>query len=245
MFIYVDSFDPTGDNKFYRYEYEETHKIIAPFWTNKETYLTDEGLVDVRIREKEEEVCYRTSYSTNLIKANTVQFSENRISKFPVRFIDRNDYILSHRYSILVSQYVQSIQAYNYYEVLEKLSGSESLFSQVQTGFLEGNILSVNNRQELVIGYFEVSSFSEKRIYFNYTDFFEGEELPPFVIECPYLSNSATLETDIERDATTYWDENNGQYGTFSKPAPWIFVDAPCGDCTKLGSNIKPSFWVD
>jgi hypothetical protein len=228
MFIYIDNFDPIGDNKYYRYGYEETHKIIAPFWTNKETYLTDEGLVDVRLREKEEEVCYNTSYSTNLIIASTVQFSENRISKFPVRFIDRNDYILSHRYSILVRQYVQSLQAFNYYEDLKKLSGSESLFSQVQTGFLEGNIISVNNRQELVIGYFEISSISEKRIFFNYTDFFEGEELPPFVIECPYLSNVAALVTDIERDATTYWDENNGQYGAFLKPAPWIFVDSQC-----------------
>ena len=29
--IYVDSFDPTSNARFYRYEYEETYKIQAPF----------------------------------------------------------------------------------------------------------------------------------------------------------------------------------------------------------------------
>ena len=30
--IYIDSFDPSGNSKYYRYEYEETYKIIAPRW---------------------------------------------------------------------------------------------------------------------------------------------------------------------------------------------------------------------
>ena len=29
MFIYVDSYDPSGESKYYRFEYEETYKIIV------------------------------------------------------------------------------------------------------------------------------------------------------------------------------------------------------------------------
>jgi len=245
IYIYVDSYDKTGSNHYYKYDYEETYKIVAPFWTNKEAYITEDDLVAIRIREKEGRVCYKTNKSIELIKTNTRQLSENRISKFPIRFIDRNEYLLSHRYSILVRQYVESRQAYNYDIVLDRLTSSENLFTQVQPGFLEGNIYSLNNRQSQEVGYFKVSSVLERRIFFDYIDFFKGEALPPFVVACPFVSNVGTLKGDIERDATAYWDDNNGQYGLFIKPAPWIFVDSKCGDCTKVGSNIKPDFWVD
>jgi len=41
IFIYTDSFDSTGESKYYRYEYEETYKIIAPYWTPLDFELTN------------------------------------------------------------------------------------------------------------------------------------------------------------------------------------------------------------
>ena len=245
MFIYLDSFDATGENKYYRYEYEETYKIIAPFWTNKELYLIPpDNLVDVRIRSQEEQVCFKTNRSADILQAKTDDFNEVRITQFPVRFINRNDFSISHRYSILVKQWIQTREAYVYYNTLNELSGSESVFSQIQTGFLEGNITSTD-KNENVVGYFGVSSYDEKRIFFDYVDFFRGEDRPPYIVECPFLSNINALITDIERHATTYWDDNNGQYGNFSKPSPYIVVPVECGDCTVLGSNEVPEFWEE
>src|SRR5690606_36807471 len=37
----VSSFDPTGQSKYYRYTYEETYKIIAPYWSPYKIILTD------------------------------------------------------------------------------------------------------------------------------------------------------------------------------------------------------------
>lgn len=245
MFIYLDSFDATGKNKYYRYEYEETYKIIAPFWTNKELYLIPpDNLVDVRIRSQEEQVCFKTNRSADILQAKTDDFNEVRITQFPVRFINRNDFSISNRYSILVKQWIQTREAYVYYNTLNELSGSESVFSQIQTGFLEGNITSTD-KNENVVGYFGVSSYDEKRIFFDYVDFFRGEDRPPYIVECPFLSNINALITDIERHATTYWDDNNGQYGNFSKPSPYIVVPVECGDCTVLGSNEVPEFWEE
>ena len=59
-----------------------------------------------------------------------------------VRFINRNNYIISHRYSILVRQFVQSNEAFTFYETLNDLSRNESLFSETQPGFLAGNVSS-------------------------------------------------------------------------------------------------------
>ena len=39
--IYVNSYDPTNTSKYYRYEYTETYKIIAPAWSSRQTHIVD------------------------------------------------------------------------------------------------------------------------------------------------------------------------------------------------------------
>ncbi len=258
MFIYVDSYDPTGESKYYRYEYEETYKIIAPFWSSGDINVIagyPNPQFSIVPRSQEEQICYNTIKSNTIIQKNTTSLSEDRISKFPVRFINRDNFILRHRYSIMVKQYVQSRAAFAYYETLEKLSGSESLFSQLQTGFVEGNIFAEANRSEKVIGFFQVSTVSEERLFFNYTDFFLGERLPDFVSDCPLLSPAVIVEGGIsplldavEQDLVTYYDEysppDNGLIPT--EPAgPYYVVPRVCGDCTALGDNTVPDFWIE
>ncbi|MBQ4915411.1 DUF4249 domain-containing protein [Maribacter sp. MMG018] len=256
MFIYVDSYDPTGQSKYYRYEYEETYKIIAPYWSSADAYVVSplpNPEVDVRARTQEEQVCYRTETSTGIIMENTTEYSEDRVSKFPVRFINRANYILSHRYSILVRQFVQSRAAYAYYETLETLSGSESLFSQIQAGFLEGNIRSQTDEED-VVGFFQVSTVSEERIFFDYEDFFPGEDLPSYVSDCPLLApalltegGSSPLIDGIEQNLIKYYSEYSQQDDLLftDGPGPYFMVYRVCSDCTVLGENVVPDFWVE
>ena len=257
MFIYVDSYDPSGQSKYYRYEYEETYKIIAPYWSPADLKVIS-GLpipeFEIVARDQEEQICYGTQVSNGIILETTTEYNEDRVSKFPVRFIDRNNYILSHRYSILVKQYVQTRAAYAYYETLESLSGSESLFSQLQTGFLEGNIHSQSDKGENVIGFFQVSTVSEKRLFFNFNDFFPGERLPDYVVDCTLVApivvdegGGSPLLNAMEFDLIRFYEEydtannplNFGSYG------PYLMVATPCGDCTAIGSNVVPDFWIE
>tara|TARA_R110000823_G_scaffold137800_2_gene267254 strand:- start:131 stop:1351 length:1221 start_codon:yes stop_codon:yes gene_type:complete len=256
MFIYVDSYNPTGQSKYYRYEYDETFKIIAPFWSSADAYVVTplpEPEVDIRARTEEERVCYKTVSSNTIIQENTTEFSEDRVNKFPVRFINRENFILSHRYSILVRQFVQNRAAYAYYETLETLSGTESLFSQIQAGFLEGNIKSQTDKEN-VIGYFQVSTVSEKRIFFNYTDFFPGENLPDYVSDCPLLApplitegGASPLIDGIEQNLLKYYSEYSPMDDllTTESPGPYYMVYSVCGDCTVLGDNTVPDYWIE
>ncbi|MEZ0131763.1 DUF4249 family protein, partial [Flavobacterium sp. LBUM151] len=98
---------------------------------------------------------------------NTIGLSEDRIN-LPIRFIDIKDPIIGERYSIIVRQYVQNLESYTFYKILKSLSTSTSLFSQVQPGFNYGNLKSANDPNEKIVGYFEVSSVSSKRIFFNF-----------------------------------------------------------------------------
>lgn len=257
MFIYVDSYDPTGQSNYYRYEYEETYKIIAPFWSGLDAYIVSplpEPEVGTRPKEQEEQICYQTVPSNTIIQQSTTEFGEDRISKFPVRFINRDNYILSHRYSILVRQYVQSRAAFTYYETLESMAGSENFFSQLQTGFLEGNIRSLSEPNEDVIGFFQVSTVSEKRIFFDYNDFFPNENLPDYPISCDLVSPPIITETGasplliaIELELLKYVEDYDQETNplNFSEYGPFLMVPTPCGDCTVYGSNVVPEFWIE
>ena len=88
--------------------------------------------------------------------------------------------MIRNRYSILVKQYVQSLAAHTYYETLKEISDNGSILSQTQPGFFRGNISSVDNPREKVIGFFEVSSYSEKRIFFNFSDLFPKTPAPEY-----------------------------------------------------------------
>jgi len=255
MQILIESFDPDRNSNYYRYSYEETYKIIAPYFVNLDfVILQDEDGNDLAApgfgpRSNDEKECYNTVSSNTIIQTSTTALNEDRVSKFIVRSIPTDDAIISSRYSILVRQYVQSIEAFTYYNILNQLSGSSSLFSQIQPGFINSNIYSVANKDEKILGFFEISSVSEKRIFFNYKDFFPNEPLPPYFIQCNQSKPEITtvgggtpLLSSIRIGAVKYFLDN-------AEPSlgegPYITVPTPCGDCTQLGSTEKPDFWID
>jgi len=252
--IFVDSYDPTQSSNYYRYEYDETYKIIAPNWVSKDfVILQDEYGNDLanpgfEPRPLDERVCYNTTISNSIIQTSTTDLLEDRVSKFSVRNIRFDDPIISHRYSILVKQYVQTLEAYTYYDVLNQLSGTGSLFSQIQPGFINSNIFSVNNRDEKVLGFFEVSTVTEQRMFFNYEDLFPNENLRPYFINCrpstPVIATPAgtPLKDGIQAGVIKYFEDNNDQS---VGEGPYFVVPTPCGDCTVLGTNEQPDFWIE
>ncbi|WP_405607442.1 DUF4249 domain-containing protein [Polaribacter sp. Asnod1-A03] len=236
--LYVDSFDADNASKYYGYEFEETYKIIAPFWTPDDLILNSSGGFSVVPRSQEEQTCYQTIASQGRILADTNLLEEDRISKFLIKFILSDDIRLNTRYSILVKQYIQSRESYNYLKVLEEFSSSQSLLSQIQPGFLSSNIYSVNDSDEKVLGFFEVSSISEKRIFFDRTDILETSY--PWVcniIDPPVDELKALVRLDR---VSLIYQKPGGEEG-----GPYDVVTRVCGDCTMSGSNIKPDFWVD
>jgi len=246
--INVDSYDPDRESNYYRYEYEETYEIVAPKWVNKDFILLPGPQPGFGPRPIEEKVCYNGNLSNTIIQTSTTNFSEDRVSKYPVRTIASNDPIIGHTYSILVKQYIQSLEAYTYFNVLDQLSGSGNLFSQIQPGYFNSNIVSTEDKNEKVLGFFEVTSVSEKRIFVNYEDLFPGEEKPPYYNECDIYAPSigallaTPLRDAIENGQVKYYRFNGDQ---LEFEGPYDVVDRPCGDCTVYGTSEKPDFWED
>ncbi len=255
MAILVNTIDPTNSSNFYRYEYEETFLIIAPDWFPQDLITLSDDPTDCQVQivntgDNNERECYGTNVSNSIILTNTSGLNEDNVSQFVVRFIGRDSYILSHRYSILVRQFVQSPAAYSFFETLENLSESDNLFSQIQPGLLIGNVFSETNENEIVLGYFDVASVSEQRIFFDYDEFFPGEALPPYVSACNRFAplifefgGRCGLAPIVRANSVEYIGVNLEP--TDDVPGPFLVVDPPCGDCTAIGSNVVPPFWID
>ncbi|QIE58209.1 DUF4249 domain-containing protein [Rasiella rasia] len=256
MSIYVDSYDPSNTSKFYRYEFEETFKIVAPFWRNQDLYIVDDVypncILGLTPRSEDKIICYRTEASNFINLATTSTLAEDRVSEHLVRFLSSESYKISYRYSILVTQYVQTEQAYNYFKTLGSFSDEGSLFSQLQTGYIAGNITSENNSSEKIVGFFEVAAVARERLFLNYTDFYPDEALPPYVVPCttsaPELYDIShnymcgAVMNIIRNNALVYLKENTGQ---FPRGGPFVMVPRSCGDCTALGETTSPEFWVE
>ncbi len=247
--INLSSYDPTNQSNYYRYEYEETYKIVTPKWSPK-TAVVKDGVnggfptIETVPHSTDTKVCYGSKKSTDIILINTNDFKKDRID-FPVRFISDQNYIISYRYSIQVRQYIESLSSYTFYNTLKKISLSGSILAPLQPGIINGNIKSLDNNNK-VIGYFDVVSVSTKRIYFNYADLFPGEVLPPYYTECERQDllfcfdgeecNGDNLVYGFSTNIITYYQNRGSQYTVYP---------APCGDCTTFSSNIKPLFWED
>lgn len=252
--ISVNNFDPSNTSKYYRYEYEETSKVIAPKWVpfkavvSPANNMIDHPFIELVPWERETRVCYTTEKSNTLLLTSTNLLSEDRVVQFPIRFISNTDYTIAERYSILVKQYVQNLASYTFYKTLSEISGTGSILSQNQPGFFYGNIRSVDNPSEKVIGFFDVASVSSKRIFFNFNEIFPGVPYPLFFNDCiereyvycfdpaPAACDGTRLNGLVQANSVVYLLHAGETY---------TYIETPCGDCSSFSSNIRPTFWID
>ncbi len=240
--IYIDGFNGSSSSKYFRYEYEETYKILASSWVAGEFIVSSTGQLswgELCCRPPEKRVCYNTVASDSIIQLKVENTSLGNPSAFPVRVIHRDNPVIRTRYSILVKQYAQSLEAFTFYKTLNKFSSSEDVFSQNQPGFFSGNLFSVENSKEKVVGYFDISSVSIKRIFFNFSDFFPNEPTPPYFEDCSIfqIKDISKLTEEVINNRVVF-------HSLIPDELPNV-VAASCGDCTQLGTTTKPDFWID
>lgn len=267
--IFVDNNTLEGNVKNLRYTYDETYKVVAPFWAEDDFQLTDYDPCAVPVptynleivpREEEQQVCYGNALSNTIIQTQQTNVNDQGLNKFMVRFLSKENYIISHRYSIEITQLVTSPESYSFYEQLNNFSQTGSVFSQVQPGFLVGNLSATDGREGVVIGFFDVVSVSKKRLFFNYVDIYPNEPLPIYPFNCSEQSAPESHisfcvgggiggcpQSVIERvnlNLIRYVRNNDGAAVGIC-PGPHVFVSRICGDCTVLGSNQIPEFWTE
>ena len=241
--INVKSDGSNNENaQYYRYKLVETYKVIALYWS---TLMIDKTKLPKYVlvpNTQFDKICYGSNIFNEIILKESTLLNTKNID-FSIYYLKEDNYKISHRYSVLVKQYVQSPEAHSYSKKILINSTSQSVFTQSQPGALTGNISS----DKKVNGYFEVSSVSEKRIFFNHSDFFDynvDQSKYPAIcnlpITPPLVNNGSGTITLLER-VTGDWIYHSG----VSLLPPYTIVKTDCGDCKKYGATIKPNFWID
>lgn len=257
--IKVDSNTSGAEGNYYRYEYEETYKIRTPVWHKEDLIIvSDTPPYEFELIEKTEEeygigFCYPEKKSKELLLTETFTLSQDQVVGFPIRQIPVDSYIIGLRYSILVKQHVLNRNTYDFYTLLNKFSDPDDIFSQTQVGNIPSNITSVSNpTEDNVIGFFEVSSVSSKRIFFNRTDYFDFStpftnywELT-FCVDAIYPLIQGPAGNSPLADRL-----NNGWiYFPSDEPSPpgggpYRLIRRSCGECSHLGVVNPPEYWIE
>lgn len=256
--IIVESSNENTTAKYYKYSYEETYVVKAPYWSTDSLKIISANprnpileLIKKPNNALERRICYKTAYSNIILQTETNSLSTNSV-KYAIRFIAQKNPIIWHRYSMLVNQYTQSYEAYTYYKTLDKLSTDENVFSQVQTGFLQGNISPIENTNNSVIGFFEVNSVSKKRFFFNFGDLYPVHDINfqgacQLLLERPYLTDPLNSKEVLESPLIAAITYRHLVYAkeTLDAIRPYFVVPIQCTDCRYTASNKKPPFWID
>jgi hypothetical protein len=261
--ILLNSSDSTGLNKYFRWTYEETWKFIVPY-PQEYTYqvINDTTFLFLPVPALNR-VCWNENKSGDIL-TNVIHTGENSINSEEIQFIAP---LISNRltlqYSILVKQYSVSEKEYIFWNNVKKVgdSGGDIFASQPYT--VTSNIHNVNNTNDRVLGYFGVSSVSQKRIYITNHEL-ESLDLPSYKTDCEQISvnpdDYALMQPPVTWEALYSMFTGSGK-NIFVRPevsqgsitgytlkknlSKFVFAPKTCALCELIGFTSKPDFWID
>jgi hypothetical protein len=222
--FYADLNTQSGDAKNYRWELEETWEYhseypIRDYWNGKE-------FIHLLSEDYSLFYCWGSGSIHEIYTGTIKNITTNSLSGIPLNWVSNETSRLKIKYSLLVKQYSLSDTAYDYWNQLKKFSQETGGFYETNPPQIRGNMFNINNDDETVLGNFNVSGMSEKRIFVS-----EKFNFFPISYECnpyapmfgPFLGSKPVYYFDIK-------------YG--------LIANRECFDCTLLGGTTeKPDFW--
>jgi hypothetical protein len=232
--IYTSTHDPNNNTRYYRWEYDETWEIRSSFVSGWKRGST--SFVPRTFPRDDVSVCWKYDASTTILLGSSAQLTSDVIKESPLLLIPRISDKLEHRYSILVRQYTLSKEAYEYFQIMKKNTESLGSIFAPQPSEVRGNISSVSDPKEQVIGFVTASAVQEKRLFISRSDL-AGRGYFPYC-EYIYIAN----HPDSIKMYIDYIPINAEYEGSGIKR--WSASSPACVDCTtRGGTTTKPSYW--
>ncbi len=236
--IRLDTHDPTNTSRYYRWKYEENYRFHAYF----DSYFMAAGYrVIFRPADKDIYGCFAADTSSTIILNSTAKLAQDVVYQTPITFVPSTSEKLETTYSIHVTQYALTADAYNYYTQLQKNTQQLGSIFDAQPSQLASNIHCINNPSIPVIGYITAGTYSERRIYI------QNHDLPAWVpvtfydsyqyYGCGYFVQNVSTPEQFQ-----FWNQGNPPFYT---PTIDTVTWAPtiCVDCRLRGSLTPPPFW--
>lgn len=272
--VFLDSHSGSPEHHNFRYEFEESYAVDVPY-PSKYDFRGTGASFQVFERERPLGRCYRKRQQSRTLISTTRNLSENKVSEYPIKFINEWLPDLAHSYRIGVRQYTISDATYDFFRQLRDINESAGSLSDRQLGTLKGNFTGQEGASLPVLGYFEAAGVSETRRTFNYQEFLKDGIHTDDDWVCPLDSiwtgctvdyevavqvlfeseEIIIVDGDTTTRATTFydWRELDGRLNACYPE--WVITDIVgkfafftwkyCGDCTWHGLYEQPEIWQD
>ena len=224
--IYVATHDPTGNTRYYLWDFVETYQHNAFYYAR---YKVVNSTIVERPAGEQNYYCWSIINSTNIFLGSTKKFSEDRIN-FPIMFIPKGSIKVSIKYTLFVRQQALTEESFLYWQQLQKTTENiGGLFDPLPSRVV-GNVHNVADSTEPVMGYITGGSITSQRFWISTTQL-------PTDQQAAY-SFGGCYTVPIEGFLASY----NGDLVVDIAPPSVSF--GHCVDCLiDGGSLIKPPYW--
>jgi hypothetical protein len=230
--ILINTYDRQKKSFYYSWDYAETWEFWVPYISMSD-YLP------------EMKICYKDFTSRKISIESTKNYIDDKVSGFPLYFVDNKTNRLSSKYSVLVRQYVLTEKTYQFYRDLKDINENTGTLFDRTPVILVGNMVNTLNPKQPVLGNFQVSGASEKRIFIYRSD------LPSSMIvtteyefcESDLLSKKRNLPR-LDSLLRVGWVVMDTIYEPEAHDTLiGVALSRACFDCTVKGKLKKPDFW--
>ncbi len=227
--FYLNNHSDSYDTCYYLWKLSSTFKYQASF----RIHYTFEGEFIPYPNPDSLRTCWFSSKENDIFIFSTQYFDEPIVKDLPLNFVSTSNKSLSIRYSLNVNQLSISKDAYDFFNALKQQNIDQGNMYSKQPIQIKGNVVSINNKEEPVLGYFVVAGSTEKRIYVD------RPKIPFTYVEC-------TPDYDL-------------RFIRFEPPSAWpiYIVDIMftgwamgptnnCFDCRLDGGSLTPpDYWIE
>jgi len=256
--IFANTHDPKNNTRYYRWDYTETYMFHSNYFSS---WISNGDTVLIRDQVNDQiYYCWKSDTSSTIILGSSAKLSKDIIADNPITFIASTSEKLTREYSIQVKQYALTGAAYTFWQNLKTNTEQLGGIFDAQPSNINGNIHSVTNPSEPVIGYVSIGSVSILRIFIGTDDLPISFTPTPFYPSC-----------ELDSELFVYYPPNakvpiyqEDEFFNINKGAPYPPLipvqaittptgtvightgsDEACVDCTLRGTNKQPSFWIN
>lgn len=230
--IMVNTHDETGNTTYYRWRWNDTWEFHSTYYAEV-SYNKDKQQIEPLTENMY--VCWQSDHSKSILVNSSAKLKKDEVRNFPIHHIPFGDYRLSVLYSIYVKQYAMDSLGFDYYSLLKKNSENVGSLFDPQPNILRGNIHSVNDSSEIVVGYVGAGRSSSKRAFFRIPWNYRQNCPDPISV----LNNKDTM--DLYYSILGYLPISPQTFGIDT--LAYISGNNFCVDCRMRGTNKKPIFW--
>lgn len=245
LHIHINTHDDQNKTWYYRWEYIETAQYHSRW---ESPYKWDSATDQIMYRSEDIDKiynCWRTERSTEIMLGTSSNLSKDVLQGHLIKSVPPQSWRIKIKYSLLVKQYALTKDAYDYIYNVEKSNEEIGSLFDPQPVNVQGNITCVTDPLEPVIGFFTVSSYTQKRKFIDF------RELPD---EWSLYDNSmySTCVTEyIDTVAASAMNDSINEakliIGSYLDvmETNYLLYEPYCVDCRfrNGGTNIKPDFW--